>query len=98
MALVITRLCRGCVDGACLDVCPTECITEHAPEGRSSELPRQLYINPDNCIDCGACIQECPVEAIMEQENVPQDEQEDIALNARSGQLPHEYRVPRRDR
>lgn len=98
MALVITRLCRDCVDGACVDVCPVDCITEHAPEGRASELPNQLYINPDNCIDCGACISECPVDAIMEQEDVPADHQEDTALNARSAELPREYRVPRRNR
>ena len=29
----------------------------------------QLYINPDECIDCGACISECPVEAIYEDED-----------------------------
>ena len=27
-----------------------------------------LYINPDECIDCGACLPECPVEAIYESE------------------------------
>ena len=25
---------------------------------------KQLYINPDVCIDCGACVPECPVDAI----------------------------------
>ena len=25
---------------------------------------KQLYINPDVCIDCGACLPECPVDAI----------------------------------
>ena len=29
---------------------------------------KQLYINPDECIDCGACLPECPVEAIYESE------------------------------
>jgi ferredoxin len=29
---------------------------------------KQLYINPDECIDCGACLPECPVEAIYENE------------------------------
>jgi ferredoxin len=27
-----------------------------------------LYINPDECIDCGACLPECPVSAIYESE------------------------------
>ena len=38
MAFVITRLCRDCVDGACIDVCPVDCIVKHAPADRESEL------------------------------------------------------------
>jgi NAD-dependent dihydropyrimidine dehydrogenase PreA subunit len=29
---------------------------------------KQLYINPDECINCGACIPECPVDAIYRDE------------------------------
>jgi ferredoxin len=32
-----------------------------------------LYIDPDECIDCGACEPECPVEAIFEEEEVPSE-------------------------
>ena len=32
---------------------------------------QQLYIAPDDCIDCEACIPECPVEAIFTEGNVP---------------------------
>ena len=32
---------------------------------------KQLYINPEECIDCGACEPECPVEAIFVEEDVP---------------------------
>jgi ferredoxin len=28
------------------------------------KVGKQLYINPDVCIDCGACVPECPVDAI----------------------------------
>jgi ferredoxin len=31
----------------------------------------QLYIHPDECIDCGACEPECPVTAIFPEEDVP---------------------------
>ena len=31
----------------------------------------QLYIDPDECIDCGACEPECPVDAIFEESQVP---------------------------
>jgi ferredoxin len=29
---------------------------------------KQLFINPDVCIDCGACLPECPVDAIYPNE------------------------------
>ena len=32
---------------------------------------RQLYINPDECIDCAACEPVCPVNAIFAEEDVP---------------------------
>jgi Fe-S-cluster-containing dehydrogenase component len=38
MAYVITRLCRDCIDSACVEVCPvSDCIVEHKPaEGARS--------------------------------------------------------------
>ena len=93
MALVISRLCRDCVDGACTTVCPTDCIWEHRPEGRASELPNQLFIFPDDCVDCGACIPECPWEAIYFEDEVPNAFREDVALNARTAAHPEEYAV-----
>jgi len=30
-----------------------------------------LYIDPDECIDCGACVDPCPVDAIFAEEDVP---------------------------
>ena len=41
-----------------------------------------LFIDPDPCIDCEACVAECPVEAIYHEDNVPEEWQEYIALNA----------------
>ena len=37
---------------------------------------------PVECIDCAVCIPECPTNAIMAEEDVPEDQQEFIALNA----------------
>ena len=34
------------------------------------------------CIDCESCVPECPVEAIFLDENVPEEWQSYIALNA----------------
>ncbi len=41
-----------------------------------------LYIHPDECIDCEACVPECPVEAIFHEDNVEEDMQRFIELNA----------------
>ena len=32
---------------------------------------RDLYIHPDECVDCGACEPVCPVEAIYYEDDVP---------------------------
>ena len=67
MAYVITDACIGTKDRSCVDVCPVDCI--HFEEGKD----RMLYIEPDECIDCGACEPECPVEAIFTEEDVPDE-------------------------
>jgi ferredoxin len=94
MAFVITRLCRDCVDGACVDVCPTDCILEHRPAHGESHLPRQLFINPSECIDCSMCAPECPWEAIFPDVDVPDAFHEDIALNALAKGPPADFHVP----
>ncbi|MEQ8937343.1 MAG: ferredoxin family protein, partial [Gammaproteobacteria bacterium] len=38
--------------------------------------------DPDECIDCTLCEPESPVEAIMSDEDVPENQQEFIELNA----------------
>ena len=40
-----------------------------------------LVINPDECIDCALCEPECPVNAIYSEDELPEDQQEFIALN-----------------
>ena len=40
-----------------------------------------LVIDPDECIDCTLCVAECPVEAIFAEDDVPDSQQEWIALN-----------------
>ena len=67
MTHIITSLCLR--DGACMEVCPVECIVPGKPE---NEWP-WYFIDPDTCIDCGACIPECPYEAIFIEEEVPSD-------------------------
>ena len=41
-----------------------------------------LVIDPDECIDCTLCEPECPVEAILADEDMPEEMQHYIELNA----------------
>jgi ferredoxin len=54
MTWVITRLCRDCLDTSCIEVSPVDCIYEYVGPA-SDQFPNQLYIDPDECIDCQAC-------------------------------------------
>ncbi len=93
MTWVITPLCRDCVDQSCVEVCPVDCIYEYT--GSDGETFRnQLYIEPEECIDCGVCEPECPWEAIFEDEQVPDVFEEDTALNAKMLECKDEFRVP----
>ena len=55
-----------------MQCCPVDCIYEGV---------RTLYIQPDECIDCGVCVSACPVEAIYEEPDVPATQQHFIAIN-----------------
>ena len=76
MTHVITDLCIR--DGACVEVCPVECIVAGQPE---AEWP-WYYIDPDTCIDCGACVPECPVDAIRPEEDLEPEYFAATELNA----------------
>ena len=80
MAYIITRLCRDCLDTGCVAVCPVDCIYEYTGSDRE-QWPNQLYIHPDECIDCGACEPECPVTAIFPEEDVPANMKEYVQIN-----------------
>ena len=64
MAYVIAQPCINTKDTACVNVCPVDCIHPKKDEAAFGAA-MQLYINPDECIDCGACVPECPVAAIF---------------------------------
>jgi NAD-dependent dihydropyrimidine dehydrogenase PreA subunit len=74
MTYVITEACIDVLDRACVDECPVDCIYEGA---------RALYIQPDECVDCGACEPVCPVEAIYYEDDVPAQWSAFTADNAR---------------
>ncbi|MHB8489904.1 MAG: 4Fe-4S dicluster domain-containing protein [Candidatus Dormibacteria bacterium] len=65
MTYIVTETCVDLKDKSCIEVCPVDCIHE-SPEDR------MVYIDPDECIDCGACVDPCPVDAIFAEEDVPE--------------------------
>ena len=93
MAYIITRLCRDCVDTGCVAVCPVDCIYEYTGADTAT-FPNQLYIHPDECIDCGACEPECPWEAIFEDVSVPEPLKADVGLNAAMMETQSDFQVP----
>jgi NAD-dependent dihydropyrimidine dehydrogenase PreA subunit len=90
MTYVITEPCIGTCDASCIKVCPVDCI--HGPLNKldsAAELSSitdktglQLYINPNECIDCGACEPVCPVKAIYPENKLPDEWKDYAKINA----------------
>lgn len=76
MTYVVTSNCQRCRFTDCVVVCPVDCF--HADD-------EMLYIDAEECIDCGACVPECPVDAIYPDSDVPESEKKWIAINADRG-------------
>ena len=64
MPYVVAQPCVDVKDKACVDECPVDCIYEGS---------RSLYINPNECVDCGACEPVCPTEAIFYEDDLPDE-------------------------
>ncbi len=73
MTHVIAEPCIGVKDKSCLAVCPVDCIHEGE---------QQLYVDPEECIDCGACQSECPVGAVFTDLTIPEQWRDYVRLNA----------------
>ena len=76
MAYVIAEPCIDVIDQSCVAVCPVDCI--HFDAGTD----RKLFIDPDECIDCGACEPECPVTAIFPEDSLPPEWANYTAIDA----------------
>lgn len=97
MAYIITRLCRDCLDTGCVAVCPVDCIYEYTGADTAT-FPNQLYIQPDECIDCGACEPECPWQAIFEEVGVPDVFKDDTPLNYKTVDQPGDFAVKKQQK
>ena len=82
MTFVITEACIDVKDTACVDVCPVDCIHPTSEFTELFEAENQLYIDPEECIDCGVCEPECPVEAIYAEDALPEEFLHSVEINA----------------
>lgn len=73
MTYVIGSACVDVMDKSCVQECPADCIYEGA---------RALYINPDECVDCGACKIACRLDAIEYETDLSIDERPHLVDNA----------------
>jgi ferredoxin len=81
MAYIIAEPCIGVKDTACVDACPVDCIHPRRDEPEFQQ-DQMLYINPDECIDCGACEPACPVQAIFPEDMLPDKWKQYAEINA----------------
>lgn len=78
MTFVIGENCIKCKYTDCVEVCPVDCFYEG---------PNMLVIHPEECIDCALCEPECPVEAIFSEDEIPEDQQDFLELNAELAEI-----------
>ena len=79
MAYIITDTCTK--DQLCVEACPVDCIHPKLDDARFAEAT-QLYVNPNDCIDCGACVPVCPTNSIFTVDDVPAESARFIEINA----------------
>jgi NAD-dependent dihydropyrimidine dehydrogenase PreA subunit len=79
MAYVIVDTCTK--DMACVDVCPVNCIHEGVFTDSDGTVYDMLFINPDECIDCGVCVPECPNDAIFAETDLPEKYAKFLRIN-----------------
>ncbi len=80
LAYVIAEPCIGEKDNSCVEVCPVDCI-HPTPDEPDYEAQPQLYIDPDECIDCDACVEACPVDACFAEDQLPEEWQKYTQIN-----------------
>src|SRR4029078_11823142 len=81
MTYVIAEPCIGQKDNSCVEVCPVDCI-HPTPDEADYDNVEQLYIDPDECIDCDACVEACPVDACFAEDQLPAEWAKYAEINA----------------
>jgi ferredoxin len=79
MAYVITDACIK--DFICAAECATAAIMPASAADPAAAGVSQLFINPDECIDCGNCASICTSGAIFAEDDLPADKVQFAAKN-----------------
>ena len=58
-----------------------DCIHPRADEPGFNSV-EQLYIDPEECIDCDACVEACPVDACFAEDQLPEEWSSFAKVNA----------------
>ena len=78
MAYVITDACTK--DFVCVEECSTAAIAPMAADEAAGTVS-QVFINPDECIDCGNCASVCAQNAIFALDELPADKAHFAEMN-----------------
>jgi NAD-dependent dihydropyrimidine dehydrogenase PreA subunit len=79
MAYVVTDACIK--DFVCVAECATAALQPTAGDPNAG-LVSQVFINPDECIDCGNCADLCAQNAIFATDDLPADKAHFAQKNA----------------
>lgn len=78
MPYVVTDACTK--DFVCVSECAVAAISPDKGEPKAATVS-QVFINPDECIECGSCAAVCPNNAIFEESSLPADKASFAAKN-----------------
>ena len=81
MTYVIAEPCIDLKDLSCVGGLPGRL---HSSDRRRAGFAgvNQLYIDPEECIDCDACVEACPVDAIFAEDQLPDEWKHFTKINA----------------
>ena len=79
MAYVVTDACVK--DFVCVAECATAALQPTAGDPNAGTIS-QVFINPDECIDCGNCADLCAQNAIFAMDDLPADKAHFVEKNA----------------
>jgi len=78
MAYVVTDACIK--DFVCVPDCPSAGIAPEENDPAAATVS-QVFINPDECIECGSCATLCAQNAIFSEDELPADKKHFVEKN-----------------